>query len=102
MFRRAIVGGLDALLGMNDATLARTRLLVAECRLRALPLRGQALPARLKEICPRTRTDPYSGEDLIYRRDGKEWAVYSVGANLKDDGGQTDAANTAPDLRLER
>lgn len=102
MFRRAIVGGVDSLLGMNDATLARTRLLVAECRLRALALTKKPLPRGLDGLCPTAHTDPYSGDELIYRRDGKEWSVYSVGPDGKDDGGQTDAAGNAPDLRLER
>ncbi len=31
--------------------------------------------------------DPYSGRDFIYRRQGKGFVLYSIGVNLKDDGG---------------
>jgi hypothetical protein len=32
--------------------------------------------------------DPFSGKDFVYRRDGEGWVLYSVGPNLKDDGGK--------------
>lgn len=102
MLRRTLVGGVEPILRMNDLTLARTRLLIAECRLRARLLRGQALPRRLDEIGKGLFGDPFSGYDLVYRRNGKESAVYSVGADGKDDGGQSDVSGLAPDLRLER
>ncbi len=102
--RRAVTLGIEPILKMNDATLARTRLLVAECRLRARAKRGLALPRSLGEIAGGAGEleDPFSGYGLVYRRDGKEWAVYSVGADGKDDGGESDASGLAPDLRLER
>ncbi len=31
--------------------------------------------------------DPYSGKDFVYRRQGKGCIFYSIGENLKDDGG---------------
>ena len=31
--------------------------------------------------------DPFTGKDFIYRREGKGFILYSVGENLKDDGG---------------
>ena len=34
--------------------------------------------------------DPFSGKDLLYRRDGEGWVLYSVGPDLKDDGGTGD------------
>ncbi len=32
--------------------------------------------------------DPYTNKSLIYERDGESVFVYSVGPNLKDDGGK--------------
>ena len=32
--------------------------------------------------------DPFSGEDLIYRPIGTAYLLYSIGPDLKDDGGQ--------------
>jgi len=34
--------------------------------------------------------DPFSGEDFIYRREGESFLVYSIGVNLKDDGGKAE------------
>lgn len=34
------------------------------------------------------RIDPFSGKDFVYRPSGKDFVLYSVGANLKDDGGR--------------
>jgi len=31
--------------------------------------------------------DPFSGKDFIYKRQGKGFILYSIGQNLKDDGG---------------
>ncbi|RYG62942.1 hypothetical protein EON77_21565 [bacterium] len=106
MLRRAVLGGVEPILRMNDVTLARTRLLVAECRLRARVLRREGLPRRLEEIegddGKGVFGDPFSGYDLVYRRNGTEFSVYSVGADGKDDGGESDVGGLAPDLRLER
>lgn len=105
MLRRAVLGGVEPILSMNDVTLARTRLLIAQCRLRSRVLKGQALPRRLEEIAGRggksAFADPFSGYDLVYRRNGKEFSVYSVGHDGKDDGGESDVGGLAPDLRLE-
>ena len=98
--RRSITMTIAPVLRMNDVSLARTRLLVAECRLRARALRGQALPRTLSSIG--AFEDPFSGYPLVYRRDGKEWSVYSVGPDGKDDGGESGVGGLAPDLRLER
>jgi hypothetical protein len=48
------------------------------------------------------RTDPYSGRGFVYRVDGADYRLYSVGADIKDDGGETDETYTAPDLMLEK
>ena len=102
MLRRAVLASAEPVLRMNDVTLARTRLLVAECRLRARVLRGQGTPRGLDEIGAGKYGDPFSGYPLVYRRNGREWQVYSVGTDGKDDGGESDAGGLAPDLRLER
>ena len=36
------------------------------------------------------RVDPFSGRDLVYRRQGESFLLYTVALNLKDDGGQAD------------
>jgi hypothetical protein len=32
--------------------------------------------------------DPFSGKDFVYRRTGGDYSLYSIGQNLKDDGGK--------------
>jgi hypothetical protein len=39
------------------------------------------------------KTDPFTGEPLIVHKSAKGWTVYSVGSNLKDDGGNLDPAH---------
>ena len=45
---------------------------------------GQLVP----EILPSLPPDPFTGKDYIYRKTDKGFVVYSVGDNLKDDGGK--------------
>jgi uncharacterized protein YfaT (DUF1175 family) len=33
--------------------------------------------------------DPFTGKQLVYRREGEGFVVYSLGSNLKDDGGRS-------------
>jgi hypothetical protein len=50
-----------------------------------------ALPGSLNDLVPAYLTgpliDPYTGSELIYRKDGGTYKVYSAGANRQDDGG---------------
>lgn len=90
------------MLAMNDATLARTRLLILNCRIMAIMKRTGAAPQELGQFPARVRQDPYSGLPFVYRADGPEFYLYSVGQDFKDDGGQTDETFTTPDLMLEK
>ena len=36
------------------------------------------------------RVDPFSGQDFVYQRQGESFTLYTVGDNLKDDGGRHD------------
>ena len=47
-----------------------------------------AFPDRLDQIEPAVRLDPFTGGPLRYRKEGAGFLVYSVGPNLRDDGGQ--------------
>ena len=40
--------------------------------------------------------DPFSGKDFIYKRQGKGFLLYSIGRNLKDDGGRLLPAHPSP------
>jgi hypothetical protein len=40
-------------------------------------------------LVPAVPIDPFSGDPLVYRRDGEGFVVYSLGSNQKDDGGRS-------------
>lgn len=51
-------------------------------------------PASLRDLKNKTiwkldTTDPYSGSDFIYIPQGKGFLLYSIGKNMKDDGGKS-------------
>ena len=50
----------------------------------ALP---EALSGAVPEYLPSVPIDPYSGQEMRYRREADRVVVYSVGENRKDDGG---------------
>ncbi len=100
-FARHFIGTLRPLLKQHDATLARTRLLIVETRLQQVARTQKPYPKSLVAWGKDIMTDPYTGEGFVYRADGGDCRVYSVGADLSDDGGQTDDSFSAPDLRLE-
>jgi hypothetical protein len=92
-------GTLQPLLEMHDATTARTRLLAITASLMSQKERDSLPP--LSAYPAAIITDPYSGHPFIFRSDGPEFVLYSIGPNRKDDGGDTDTTFTNPDLTLE-
>jgi hypothetical protein len=72
-----------------DRTELRNRLLLCAVALRRYRLTHGGYPATLKELelnSPLT-TDPYSGSPIIYRPVGKDYLLYGIGEDGKDDGG---------------
>jgi hypothetical protein len=90
------------LLSMRDATLARTRLMILECRILAKVKAGQPAPKDLTGFNKDLTTDPYTGRQFVYKASGTDFTIYSVGEDLKDDGGATDQSFSSPDLTIER
>jgi hypothetical protein len=93
-------GTLEPLLEIRDITLARTRLLIVSAKLKAQAQSG-GHPPTLAAFPAKLITDPFSGAPFVYHADKVQFLVYSVGPNLKDDGGETDGAFSSPDLLLE-
>jgi len=67
------------------------RLLLAATALAIHEAETGRFPSKLADLAPKyiktLPIDPYSEKPLRYRREGKGCVVYSVGMNLKDDGG---------------
>lgn len=59
--------------------------------------RYKAYPKTLAELKSRLgwdmHKDPFSGKDLLYRKTAKGFIIYSIGANISDDGGKAPPAN---------
>lgn len=87
-------------LEQRDTTLARTRLLALEAGLTLEARRRGYAPQDLKQFGPMA-DDPFSGGSFAYRRTGRDFKVYSVGPNFRDDGGQSDESYSVPDVMLE-
>ncbi len=80
----------------RDETLARRALLQAALALHEHRAQHGALPDALSDVhideLP-IPDDIFSGRPLVYRREGDGFVLYSIGANLKDDGGVNDGDN---------
>ena len=66
--------------------------LASELALRCYLADKSSIPARLEELVPeylrRVPEDPFVGRPLIYRPQGTNWLLYSVGPDRVDDGGR--------------
>ena len=75
----------------HQRALSRVRLLETELALRCYRAEQSGLPAQLSQLVPkylpRVPQDPFSGQALVYRAQGTNWLVYSLGPDRKDDGG---------------
>jgi hypothetical protein len=100
-FAKSFFSAGEPLLSMRDATLARTRLLIIQARILARIKSGQSAPNDLSGFDKNLTVDPYTGRQFIYRAAGTDFTIYSVGSDLKDDGGQTNEGFATPDLTLE-
>jgi hypothetical protein len=73
-----------------DALILTSRVGLA-CRIHKS--RTGAYPENLEALVPGLLTevpiDPFTGKPLVYRREGQGFIVYSLGSNLKDDGGRS-------------
>ena len=76
----------------HKLVVARERLLAVELALRCYQSEQGHPPARLDELATKylshVSEDPFSGQPLIYRAQGTNWLLYSVGPDGMDDGGK--------------
>lgn len=72
--------------------IAHERLLTAELALRCYQSEQGRAPTGLEQLVPRylqrVPSDPFSARPVIYRPQGTNWLLYSVGEDGVDDGGQ--------------
>jgi hypothetical protein len=78
--------------GKHLTIVAQERLLLTELALRCYQSERAQVPALLEELVPgylaRVPQDPLSGKPMVYRPQGTNWLLYSVGVDRVDDGGK--------------
>ena len=83
----------------NEAGRDATRLAIA---IERFYLKHGRLPLQLDELVPgfldSLPVDPFDGASLRYRVDAEEYLVYSIGADGRDDGGNSSPTGAPPDL----
>jgi hypothetical protein len=76
----------------HKKVVAHERLLVAELALRCCRSEQGQVPTGLEQLVPkylqRVPLDPFSSSPVIYRPQGTNWLLYSVGEDGADDGGK--------------
>jgi hypothetical protein len=76
----------------HNLTLAHGRLVMLELALRCYRSGKGEPPAQLAQLVPtylnRIPVDPFSGASFIYKPQGTNWLLYSVGLDKVDDGGK--------------
>jgi hypothetical protein len=84
----------------NNWIIAQERLLAAELALRCYHADKSCAPARLEELVPaylsKVPQDPFTGQPMIYRLQGTNWLLYSVGPDRVDNGGRPAARTSSP------
>jgi len=79
----------------RDATITRVGLAQAALTLKAYKNKKGGYPgslAQLREVIDwgELPEDPFSGKEFVYRREGEGFLIYSIGADLEDDGGKAE------------
>lgn len=92
---------LTAFVEARDLHIARSRLFALTCLAMAEGKATGKAPAEFVGLPEGSTTDPYSGRPFPYHRAEREFQIYSVGADGRDDGGETKGRGLAPDLTIE-
>jgi hypothetical protein len=76
----------------HKRVVAHLRLLTAELGVRCYRSGEGRVPTSLEQLVPkylrRVPSDPFSAQPLVYRSQGTNWLLYSVGEDGLDDGGK--------------
>lgn len=91
----------EDLFPMQDRTIARTRLMGLHAWIRAQRIKSGSYPATLGGAPENLQIDPHTGSAFAYRTAAGQYRLYSVGADFRDDGGETNETFSSPDLKIE-
>ena len=81
------------------------RLLAVELAVRCYQSEQGHPPAHLDEVVTnylsRVPQDPFTGRPMVYRVEGTNWLLYSVGPDAEDNGGRPAALSSKGDIRFD-
>lgn len=100
-FSRHFFQTLEPVIKQREETICRVRLLALTALLLAETKANGEAPSSLVGLSRELTIDPYSGAPFLYRPEGARFLLYSVGPDLRDDGGETDESFRTPDIRVE-
>ncbi|MDI9636731.1 hypothetical protein QPK87_09930 [Kamptonema cortianum] len=100
-FAKQLLETIPPLVESNDMFLARTRLLALTCRATAIARKTSQAPREFNFEKGSLTIDPYTGRPFVYHAAGREFRIYSVGADGRDDGGDSSLEGKEPDLLLD-
>lgn len=92
---------IEPVVRQREESICRVRLLALSALLLAETKANGMAPTTLVGLSNELTIDPYSGRSFLYRPEGARFLLYSVGADLRDDGGETDETFRTPDIRVE-
>lgn len=95
-----LFGSARPYLQMRTLTLARTRMFVLSAMAHSGVRKHGAAPDVLEQLAGDVTIDPYSGRRFGFAKAGPDFNVFSVGADGRDDAGETDNRGLSPDVRL--
>jgi len=99
-FAKHFFGTGKVTLRMHDRAMTLTRLMILETRLLAIFKATRTVPSDLSGFPKAVATDPYTGRPFVYRASATDYRLYSVGQDLKDDGGESDVSGIRRDVWL--
>jgi hypothetical protein len=91
--QRKVREGVEEGIGtQHKLVMAKERLIAVELALRLCQVEQGRAPAHLRDLVPKHLSkvpeDPFSGRAVIYRPQGTNWLLYSIGPDGVDDGGR--------------
>ncbi len=85
----------------RDRHITRSRLFALTCLAIADGKSTGKAPSEFKGLPANSTIDPYSGKPFPYQRAEREFKIYSVGKDGRDDGGETKGRGLEPDITIE-
>jgi len=106
VFSRMLVPAVVNVKAKQAILMARARVLQTGLSLIRYKLANGKFPVTLAEcdakFLPAQPVDPFSGKPLVYKQEGAGFILYSIGENMKDDGGKPEPCDATPGVKEKK